>query len=90
MSFWWDITNGQTMIRTDVFSASCGGSYVAPTELWTKGGMLSPARRAPKGALARGYDYRAATRLTGAYGAHGSGKTSVRIIVCPFVIKTRS
>ena len=37
-----------------------------------------PAQRAPKGALARGYDYHAATRLTGAYGAHGSGKN-----VCP-------
>ena len=49
---------------------------------------IPPARRAPKGALARGYDYHAATRLVGAYGAHGSGKkTSVRIVVCPFVIK---
>ena len=34
-------------------------------------GRLVPGLPAPKGAFARGYDYCAATRLVGAYGAGG-------------------
>ena len=34
-----------------------------------EGGLAVPGLLAPKGAFARGYDYRAATRLIGTYGA---------------------